>query len=219
MTIQENTRPLPIPSLLESLLFVADGPVSVKQLADTLQCDRAEIENALDSLQQDFQSRGLRLQHVGDRFQMVTAPEVSDFVERFLGLSLSSRLSTAALEALSIIAYKQPITRPGIDAIRGVNSDGVLRTLLAKGLVEEVGRLETVGHPVLYGTTFQFLQYFGLCSLAELPEIDLGDSLDGEPSSGEPAPTGKAAGGTTRDDRQPEEASGPAAPPADSQGE
>ena len=94
------------------------------------------------------------------------------FIERFLGLSVTSSLSAAALETLSVIAYKQPITRPEIEAVRGVNTDGVLRTLVSKGLVEEVGRLETVGHPVLFGTTFEFLQYFGLSSLSELPPLE-----------------------------------------------
>ena len=173
MTIQENTHPLSTTAIVESLLFVADGPVTVKQLAETIQCDRIDVEMALEQVQEECQQRGVRLQRLGDRFQLVTAPEASELIERFLGLSLSSKLSPAALETLAIIAYKQPITRPEIDTIRGVNSDGVLRTLVSKGLVEEVGRLETVGHPVLYGTTFQFLQYFGLNSLAELPDMDM----------------------------------------------
>jgi segregation and condensation protein B len=178
MTIQENGQPLSMTAIVESLLFVADGPVSVKQLADTIQCERIEVEMALENLQQECLQRGIRLQRLGDRFQLVTSPDVSELVERFLGLSLSGKLSTAALEALAIIAYRQPITRPEIDAIRGVNSDGVLRTLVSKGLVEEVGRLETVGHPVLYGTSFQFLQYFGLGSLAELPTLPLEGTAD-----------------------------------------
>ena len=171
--IEETTQPLPITTIIESLLFVADGPVTVKQLADTIECDRIDVEMALETYQEECLQRGIRLQRHGDRFQLVTAPETSELIERFLGLSLSGKLSTAALETLAIIAYKQPITRPEIDTIRGVNSDGVLRTLVSKGLVAEVGRLESVGHPVLYGTTFQFLQYFGLSSLAELPELDL----------------------------------------------
>ena len=104
--------------------------------------------------------------------QLVTAPEVAEDVRRFLGLSGSARLSTAALETLAIIAYRQPITRAEIEAIRGVNCDGVLRTLLAKGLIEEVGRAEGPGRPILYGTTMLFLQHFGLRSLADLPPLD-----------------------------------------------
>jgi len=113
---------------------------------------------------------------------LVSAPEAAPYVERFLGLSLSGKLSAAALETLAIIAYKQPITRPQIEAIRGVNSDGALRTLMSKGLIEEVGRLDSVGHPILFGTTFEFLQYFGLSSLSELPPLEIQSisSLQGE---------------------------------------
>jgi segregation and condensation protein B len=113
------------------------------------------------------------LQWQGQKVQLVSAPEATPYIERFLGLSNPARLSTPALEALTIVAYRQPITRPEIEAIRGVNSDGVLRTLLSKGLVEEVGRLDTVGHPSLFGTTFEFLRYFGLSNLQDLPTLDL----------------------------------------------
>jgi segregation and condensation protein B len=104
---------------------------------------------------------------------LVSAPELTNYIERFLGLSVAGKLSTAALETLAMIAYRQPITRPEIEAIRGVNSDGVLRTLISKGLVEEIGRLDTVGHPTLFGTTFEFLRYFGLESLKALPDLTL----------------------------------------------
>jgi segregation and condensation protein B len=93
-------------------------------------------------------------------------------VEKFLGLEATARLSRAAMETLAIIAYRQPVTRPGIDAIRGVNSDGVLKSLLSKGLVQEVGRTEGPGRPILYGTSAEFLQHFGLASLTELPPYD-----------------------------------------------
>jgi segregation and condensation protein B len=171
MTI-ENGSTLPrMEILVESLLFVADLPVTVKHLAEAIECETNEVERALESLSKELEERGVRVQRNKGQVQLVTAPESTSFIERFLGLSQSGKLSPAALEALSIIAYKQPITRPDIEAIRGVGSDGVLRTLMAKGLIEEVGRLETVGHPVLYGTTFDFLQYFGLSSLEELPPL------------------------------------------------
>jgi segregation and condensation protein B len=102
---------------------------------------------------------------------LATVPEAGPHIERFLGLDLTSRLSQAALESLALIAYRQPITRAQVEAIRGVNCDGVLRTLLARGLVEPVGRLEQAGRPYLYGTTFQFLQYFGLDGLEQLPSL------------------------------------------------
>jgi segregation and condensation protein B len=129
-------------------------------------------------LSEDYAKRGLRLQRKGNRVQLVSAPQAAPYIERFLGLSLSGKLSVAALETLAIIAYKQPVTRPQIEAIRGVSSDGVLRTLISKGLIEEVGRLETVGHPVLFGTTFEFLQYFGLDSLDGLPSLDIPENED-----------------------------------------
>jgi segregation and condensation protein B len=103
---------------------------------------------------------------------MVTAPEATDHVRRFLGLELSGRLSPAALETLAIVAYRQPVTRAEIENIRGVNSDSVLRTLINRGLIEEQGRLEQVGRPIVYGTTFEFLQQFGLSSTDELPPLN-----------------------------------------------
>jgi segregation and condensation protein B len=115
----------------------------------------------------------VRLQRSGARVQLVSAPEVASYIERFLGLELHGRLSPAALESLAIVAYQQPVTRAGVEAVRGVNSDSVLRTLVSKGLIEEVGRMDTVGRPILYGTTFDFLQFFGFESLEDLPPLDL----------------------------------------------
>lgn len=160
--------------LLEALLFVADAPVEVTALAGTLGCPQDAIAAGLSVLAERAQQGGLRLQQFRDSVQLVTAPTAAPFVERFLGLDLSSKLSAAAVETLAIIAYRQPITRMDIEQIRGVNSGGVLRTLLARELIEEVGRLESVGHPILYGTTFQFLRYFGLSSLDALPAPNTG---------------------------------------------
>ncbi len=161
-----------ITSFIESLLFVADEPVALSDLARTLDVSASRISDAVDRLCETYAGRGLRIQRVNGRVQMVTAPETAPAIERFLGLELSGKLSEAAMETLAIIAYRQPITRPEIDAIRGVNSDGVLRTLLSRGLIEEMGRLDTVGRPILYGTTFAFLQHFGLESLDELPPLN-----------------------------------------------
>lgn len=158
---------------VESLLLVADGPVSVGRLAEALEVSVGKVEQALVTLDVAYTGRGLRLQWAANRVQLVTAPESARFVERFLGLETRIRFSQAALETLAIITYRQPITRPGIEAIRGVGSDSVLRTLLRAGLIEELGRAPTVGHPILYGTTFEFLQRFGLGSLHELPQLDL----------------------------------------------
>lgn len=158
--------------LLESLLFVADGPVAVSQLARVLEVEVTSVEEALERLRTAYSQKGLRIQCQGEQVQMVTAPEAAPYIERFLGLQLKSTLSPAALETLAIIAYQQPITRAQIEAVRGVNCDGVLRTLTSKGLIEEVGRLEQAGRPILYGTTFEFLQYFGLQDLTELPPLE-----------------------------------------------
>jgi segregation and condensation protein B len=157
--------------LVESLLFVADEPVSTARLAHTLEVSEETIQALLDRFAQECQTRGIRLQRKADHVQLVSAPEAAPYIERFLGLERSTRLSPAALEVLAIIAYRQPITRAQIEAIRGVSCDAVLRTLVNHGLVEEVGRLEQAGRPILYGTTFQFLQHFGLSSLEELPPL------------------------------------------------
>jgi len=156
---------------LEALLLVAPGPVAPGQLAAALEIPVEEVEAGLAGLTADYQERGLRLQRHAGQVQLTTAPEMGLLVERFLGLEATTQLSRAALEALAIIAYQQPVTRPQVDAIRGVNSDGVLKSLLSKGLVQEVGRGEGPGRPILYSTTLEFLQYFGLGSVAELPPL------------------------------------------------
>ena len=162
-----------LPRLIESLLFVAGSPTAVGRLAQVFRVDEPTVEAALSRLAASYVSehRGLTLQRKGDHVQLTTVPEAGPHIERFLGLDLTTRLSQAALESLALVAYRQPITRAQIEAIRGVNCDGVLRTLLARGLVEPVGRLEQAGRPFLYGTTFQFLQYFGLDSLEQLPSL------------------------------------------------
>ena len=156
---------------LEALLLVAPGPVTPGQLATALEIEPAEVEAGLAGLAADYQERGLRLQRHAGQVQLTTAPEMAPLVERFLGLEATTQLSRAALEALAIVAYQQPVTRPQIDAIRGVNSDGVLKSLLSKGLVQEVGRGEGPGRPILYSTTPEFLQHFGLTSVTELPPL------------------------------------------------
>ena len=158
---------------IEALLFAAPGLTSVEQLAQTTKLKKKEIETALVTLRAHYTDlHGIRLQEVNAQFQLVTAPEYATDIEAFLGLEVTSRLTQAALEALAIIAYKQPTTRPEIDSIRGVNSDGVVKSLLSKGLIEELGRSEAPGRPILYGVTPDFLQHFGLEGLDQLPDID-----------------------------------------------
>ncbi len=159
-------------ALLESLLFVASGPVSAARLAAALELTPAAVESLLLALEDDYAGRGLRLQRSGGLVQLTTAAGAGPAIERFLGLEATTRLSQAALEVLAIVAYLQPATRPQIDQLRGVNSDGALRSLLSKGLIEEVGRLEKPGRPILYGTTPDFLQAFGLDSVAGMPHLE-----------------------------------------------
>jgi segregation and condensation protein B len=161
---------------LEALLFAASGPVSPQQLAEALALPVEQIEHQLTAMAEEYQlSRGINLQWHAGRVQFTTAPQFAGAVEKFLGLEATARLSRAAIETLAIIAYRQPVTRPAIDAIRGVNSDGVLKSLLNKGLVQEIGRAEGPGRPILYGSTVEFLQHFGLSSLADLPPYDIPD--------------------------------------------
>jgi segregation and condensation protein B len=165
-------RALPVKSLVESVLFVADQPVLVEHLAAILESTADQIDQALAALATEYSVRGLRLQRKGEKVQLVTAPEAAEYIRRFLGLEVGGRLSPAALETLAIIAYRQPATRAAVEAVRGVNSDSVLRTLINRGLIEEQGRLEQVGRPIIYGTTFEFLQQFGLGSLDDLPPLE-----------------------------------------------
>jgi segregation and condensation protein B len=162
-------------SILEALLFAAPGSVTPVQLAAALSIPVQDVEMGLSFLEKQYQERGLRIQRHQGRVQLTTAPETAPWVERFLGLEATSKLSRAALESLAIIAYQQPVTRPEIDAVRGVNSDGVLKSLLNKGLVQEMGRAEKPGRPILYGTTSDFLRHFGLSSLEELPPLSISE--------------------------------------------
>ena len=166
-------EPLSLENLVESLLFVAEGPVPVARLAEALEVSLREVEAALDQLTQTYAHRGLSVQRLRDKVQLTTTPAAAQKVQRFLGLAAATPLSRAALETLAIIAYQQPVTRPKIEAVRGVNSDGVIKNLLSKGIIDEVGRTDGPGRPVLYATTPEFLQYFGIASLADLPPLNL----------------------------------------------
>ena len=156
---------------VESILFVADEPVELSVLARVAGARPEEVAQAVEAIAAECQGRGVRVQRTGSAVQMVTAPEAAPYVERFLGVEEDHRLSHAALETLAIIAYKQPITRSAIEAIRGVNCDRALASLRAGGLVAEVGRASGVGRPYLYGTTFRFLEHFGLEKPADLPPL------------------------------------------------
>lgn len=162
---------LPLSVKLEAMLFVAAEPVATSQLAEALDVSTSVVERGLNELDASLSSRGLRLQRHAGRVQLTTAPQLAELIERFLGLEMTSHLSRAALETLAIIAYQQPVTRPQIDAIRGVNSDGMMKSLLNKGLILESGRADGPGRPILYSTTPEFLQHFGLNSILEMPPL------------------------------------------------
>ncbi len=157
---------------LEAILFVASGPLGVQELARVVEAPVGVVEEALEALAADLRGRGIRLQRQGGRLRLVTAPEVAPYVERYLGLKGRQRLSRAALETLAIIAYRQPITRAQIEAMRGVDCQHVLSSLKALGLIGEVGRASLPGRPLLYGTTMKFLEYFGLERPEDLPPLD-----------------------------------------------
>ena len=158
---------------LEAVLFVADEPMSSGSLAQAVETDRRSVEAALEALARSYEERGagIVLRNVAGGWRLSTSPDAAEFVERFVLQSRHARLSRAALESLAIVAYKQPVTRHQVSAIRGVNSDGVLRALADRGLVVEVGRDEGPGRPVLYGTSPEFLERLGLPSLASLPPL------------------------------------------------
>jgi len=170
-------KELTLSAQIEALLFVAPAAVTPSQLATALDIPTNELVKELEALSEQYvregSGRGIRLQQNRGRVQLTTAPQAAPYIERFIGLEDSSRLSRAALETLAIIMYKQPATRPTIDSVRGVNSDGVLKTLLSKGLIQEVGRAEAPGRPILYSVTNEFLQYFGLNTLSDLPPLGL----------------------------------------------
>ena len=153
-------------------MFVAPGPVEIHQLASSLGATAQELEASLGALGTALQARGLSLQRHRGRVQLTSAPEFAGDVEQFLELETSAKLTRASVEVLAVIAYQQPVTRPQIDDVRGVNSESVLHTLLRYGLIEEVGRSEAPGRPILYATTPEFLEYFGLRTLEELPPLD-----------------------------------------------
>jgi len=158
---------------LESLLFVSDEPVSSTVLAQALDVERREADALCEELAKAYEERraGVVLRNVAGGWRLTTHPDAAPVVEQYVLASRHARLTKAALETLAIVAYKQPVTRHQISAIRGVNSDGVLRALVDRGLVDEVGREDAPGRPMLYGTTPEFLERLGLPSLSALPPL------------------------------------------------
>ena len=169
--------------VIECLIFVSEEPLSAKAIADVLKEDRAVIESAISELAEEFNGRnsGLQLREVAGGWQFATRPEYHEHVRAFLKSRPSAKLSLASLETLAVIAYRQPVTVPEILEIRGVQSPSAIKTLLDKRLIVAKGRKETVGRPMMYGTSKEFLIQFGLKDLSELPSIeDFQDLAGGE---------------------------------------
>ncbi len=157
---------------VEALLFAAGDPIPAVKLANLLDIDEITVDELISELRSGMEqeNRGLTIVEVAGGFQMCTKPELAAVVEKLVEVP-DSRLSSAALETLSIIAFRQPVTKPEIEAIRGVKVDGVVNTLIDRRLIREMGRKDVIGRPILYGTTDEFLQCFGLKSLQELPDL------------------------------------------------
>lgn len=157
---------------IESLLFVSKRPLSVEDLDEISSLGRDTILRAVDDLSSSYESRGIQLIKIANGYLMATRPKYSTYIEKFLKSPVSVSLSQQSMETLSIIAYRQPVTRAEIERIRGVLCDGVIKTLLDKKLIKEAGRSEAVGRPILYVTTVDFLKHFGLHDLGELPPLE-----------------------------------------------
>lgn len=163
-------------SIIESLLFAAGDPLATRDIARILECEIEYIVELMKEMMEKYNNneiRGIKLITLNGMYQLVTKPCNSEFVEKLLKKNIRQSLSQASLESLAIVAYKQPITRVEIDEIRGVKSDSALQKLVEKNLIEETGRLEVPGRPILYGTTDEFLRHFALKDINELPSIEL----------------------------------------------
>lgn len=168
---RENTE---IVGAIEALLFVSDEPVTAGRVAKILDVSASSVEGALKALAAEYaeENRGFQLREVAGGWRLYTHPAYHNYVEEYVLSWDTRRLSQAALEALAVIAYHQPVTRQGVNAVRGVNSEAVISSLIEKGLVREAGRDKNVGNAILYGTTRAFLERFGLKDLTELPPLE-----------------------------------------------
>ncbi len=167
---------------VEAVLFVAEKPVSRSELARVVGATTRQLDAALGELRLGYEETGLRLQHDADEWQIVTAPGAASYVAAYLGAD-RLRVSPASLETLAVIAYRQPITRAEVEAVRGVNCDQTIYTLMSRRLIEERGRKEAPGRPILYGTTWEFLECFGLSSLEQLPTVLAPDGVVTSPET------------------------------------
>ena len=163
-----------IKATVECLLFVSGDPVSLKELSSALEVDQATLKKIINQLTDDFddEARGIKIVEINGSYQLCSKSELYEYVEKLLKPKAKTGLSKASLETLSIIAYKQPITKSSIDSVRGVKSDACITRLAEKDMIKEIGRMEGPGRPILYGTTDTFLRLFGLKSIVELPPLN-----------------------------------------------
>ena len=159
--------------IIEAVLFVAGEPVLIEDLAKALEVSQLELTTALDAVasEYDYHRRGIRLNRFGHHVQLATRADYAPYVERLLQPVQKQSLSQKAMETLAVVAYRQPVTKGEVEAVRGMKCDYSIQSLVNKGLIEEVGRKEVIGRPILYGTTDKFLDHFGISSLAELPQL------------------------------------------------
>jgi segregation and condensation protein B len=193
-------------SAIEALLFIGGGSLSVERLKGIFEeAAKEQIEAQLQALKTDYEARaaGVMVAEVANGYQLATRPEQAVWVRKFKTVKVTTRLSRPALETLAIIAYKQPVTRPEIEAIRGVNIGGIVRNLMERRLVKIVGKKDVPGKPILYGTSVEFLQYFGLKDLSSLPTLREFQELDaGEDAMVEALPERTSGGGPLRDEAE-----------------
>lgn len=169
------SSPSNLKGAVEALVFLASEPVNIEEMAQALEVDSREVEGAIEELKQDYngdESRGIQLDELAGGYIFSTRLEFGEYIRRLHKPKLKQRITQASLETLAIIAYRQPITRAEIEDIRGVKAEKALFTLVKKGLIKEVGRLEKTGTPILYGTTDAFLKHFGLADIDQLPDPD-----------------------------------------------
>ena len=172
---------------IEAILFVSGEAVSVRDLARALQAEEAEVKSTLDIMKDeyDYEQRGFLIKRFSDKVQLATRPIYAEDVVRMLQPVQQQSLSQSAMETLAVVAYKQPVTRAEVEQIRGVKCDYSLQSLIYKGLIREVGRKDTIGRPILFGTTDEFLSHFGLRELADLPPMPEPDSEQETGEAGE----------------------------------
>jgi len=187
----ENSELKPV---LEALIFVSDKPLSINQIKVVVEtAQEAQIRQLVDELNQEYEqtNRSFIIQEVAGGFRMATRPEFAAWLKSLYKSKVSERLTRPSLETLAIVAYKQPVTRSEVEAIRGVNTDGVIATLLERNLVKIAGRKDTPGRPLLYATTDDFLNHFGLGSISDIPKLpEVQELVEGNPS-----PQPEVAGG------------------------